>query len=430
MTTGSVNTSHYANSAQCLQPQDEQSTQITQSTNQGNNTQKGAVVCSNTIPIPDHHYSNQNALMPPGAKYQLKEYYKQTGITLPCELTRLPDGLEQSLQKIPNSAYSKIKRYLEIEKHLPLKAQCKTRFTEVANPKGLVILFHGFSAGTWQFDEWQQQYLDNGYNVLVPRLIGHGFVDANDSTADDLSHLPVADRAFAWNDFCNRIYDMAAEGGLPIHVAGISGGGTCAAYLASNHNVQSAFLMAPYFIVPRRDAKALMKAETILGYLTLLQSNRLLNRITVPLRRPPEQDQHDRVYKKITLGSEMCLRQFGSSVLRNLTNIRTPGKLVTSESDIAADQKPIERLWASFDNQVKHTRFSADLDVPHTMMNTFEYDNPEIVNQVKQEALGLAEEFNSRALPIELNRPVETEDDVVNTDNTNSLWCHCIELCV
>lgn len=342
-------------------------------------------------PMAPHHFTNKSSYLPPGIKSHFDQKYRALGITLPNELQTIPDSLADAVAKIPNTPFSMIKRYIEIEKHLPVKPHCASKLLEVPNPKGLVILFHGFSAGTWQFDEWQQQYLDKGYNVFVPRLVGHGLVQASNPANDDLSHLPVADRPYAWQRFCQTIYALAAECQLPLHVSGISGGATCAAFIADRFDINSVYLMAPYFSAPRRDAKALMKAEALLGALTLHQTNRLLNAIKVPLKRTPEQNRHDLVYKKITLGSEMCLRQFGASVLENLTRINVPGKLITSESDIAADQKPIERLWGKFSNPVSHIRFAKALEVPHTMLNTFEYDNPDVVNHVKIEALALAE---------------------------------------
>lgn len=325
-----------------------------------------------------------------------RQNYFAKGIVLPVEVKGISSEVEARIKSIPNSPVAMMKRYIEIEKSLPVKRECKSRLIEVPNAKGTVILLHGFSAGSWQYDEWQKQYAEKGYNVFIPRLVGHGLVDAY-SDEDDLTKLPKADKTHEWALFCDQVHAMAAEADLPVHVAGISGGGTCAAYLAEKHPIKTVFLMAPYFGSPKTVANAMMHLGDAAGFFTFGQSNRLLNGIPFQLTRRPEHDLHPLVYKKITLGGIKCLRQFGNSILKDAKQIPVHAKLMTSACDIGAALKPITYYFDQISGQKKHIHFTEEQKVPHTMMNRREFDNGEIVDQVKHEALDLAERFNYKS---------------------------------
>ena len=85
-----------------------------------------------------------------------------------------------------------------------------------------IILLHGLTACPYQYRELGQQLFDQGYNVFVPRLPGHGLADRTSNalgslTAEEL--LGVLDPAV----------DLAVGLGDAVTLAGLSLGGNVAA---------------------------------------------------------------------------------------------------------------------------------------------------------------------------------------------------------
>ncbi|MCU0570949.1 MAG: alpha/beta fold hydrolase [Oculatellaceae cyanobacterium Prado106] len=132
------------------------------------------------------------------------------------------------------------------EEMLPLRnAQCRSRFYFHNRPTEVVCLFfHGFTAGPYQFEPLAKACYDAGYNVLIPRLPGHG--QAGDWNWRQPPPLPtdpaVYQRAVAeWVGIAKMLGDRLVVGGL-------STGGTLAAWSALNypHLVDRALLFAPF----------------------------------------------------------------------------------------------------------------------------------------------------------------------------------------
>jgi len=102
-----------------------------------------------------------------------------------------------------------------------------------------VVLLHGFTNCPQQYSAFARAYADAGYNVVIPRLPGHGEADRlttapSDVGPDDL--VAAADEAV----------DIAAGLGRDVTVVGLSGGGTLASWLAYQRDeVTEAVIVAP-----------------------------------------------------------------------------------------------------------------------------------------------------------------------------------------
>ncbi len=105
-----------------------------------------------------------------------------------------------------------------------------------------IVLFHGLTACPFQYHELAQLYFDEGYNVYVPRLPYHGYVDRTGNHLADLT----AENLFAVMD---PALDLAAGLGDEVTMAGLSLGGNVAAAggqlradlrLAATHMVHTA----------------------------------------------------------------------------------------------------------------------------------------------------------------------------------------------
>ena len=146
---------------------------------------------------------------------------------------------------IATSAILEQVRQEELE--LPLKnSHCSSRFFFHEHPTQKVCLFfHGFTAGTYQFVPLARECFNAGYNVLVPRLPGHGH--AGQWNRHQPPPLPTDARAYhlavaEWIGIAKMLGDRVIVGGL-------STGGTLAAWAALTYPqlVDRALLFAPFF---------------------------------------------------------------------------------------------------------------------------------------------------------------------------------------
>jgi len=141
-----------------------------------------------------------------------------------------------------------IQNWLKKEQQLPLHPQMKSLF--MAHPalpiKGTIVFFHGYSAGTWQFEHWATHFFNKGYNVFVPRLSGHGFQSA--AHAETAQYLPQSQQWTVFQSFSNEILDLVKQFDAPLFLAGLSGGGAIATYSAACHSeVSKLVVFSPFF---------------------------------------------------------------------------------------------------------------------------------------------------------------------------------------
>jgi carboxylesterase len=102
-----------------------------------------------------------------------------------------------------------------------------------------IILIHGITTCPQQFEPLGRQFFERGYNVLLPRMPRHGYLDR---MTDDLKNL----RAEELRDFGDRVVDIGAGLGDRLTIVGLSAGATLAAWAAQHRSELSrAVLIAP-----------------------------------------------------------------------------------------------------------------------------------------------------------------------------------------
>lgn len=134
--------------------------------------------------------------------------------------------------------------------------------------KGVIILFHGFTACPQQYFEWGRALADKGFDVLLPLLPGHGLVPetvpnpAGGTMKRDIveflprvedtmpnPHNPASSKYAALAERMNRIAS-AANGGLRM-VGGISVGGAVATHAVNlaPKLYDKALILSPFYSV-------------------------------------------------------------------------------------------------------------------------------------------------------------------------------------
>jgi pimeloyl-ACP methyl ester carboxylesterase len=134
------------------------------------------------------------------------------------------------------------------EATMPLHPRCGsmllTHGTKVAKA---VVFFHGFTNCPAQFDELAQQLFELGYNVYVPLLPRHGEADRMTIALAGLTGEELVATA-------DNAIDLARGLGQQVMVAGLSGGGTMAAWAAQHRaDADGTIAIAPFLgphIVP------------------------------------------------------------------------------------------------------------------------------------------------------------------------------------
>ena len=121
-----------------------------------------------------------------------------------------------------------------------------------------VIFFHGYTNCPEQFRKLGQIFYELGYNVLIPRLPRHGLADRK---VENLSQLTAEEL----RDCADSSVDIACGLGHKVYVAGLSAGGTLAAWIAQNRSeVTRVVLIAPALGFTRHDGTRFQKALAVL----------------------------------------------------------------------------------------------------------------------------------------------------------------------
>lgn len=121
-----------------------------------------------------------------------------------------------------------------------VKPECTTRLYGEPEPnKAMVVLLHGLTNCPQQFDALGRDLSNAGYSVFIPLLPDHGLVEEEDA----LETL-TTDELIVFADTIAAMADVLSD---RVIVAGLSGGGTIAAYLAQRSTqVDRVVMIAPF----------------------------------------------------------------------------------------------------------------------------------------------------------------------------------------
>lgn len=149
------------------------------------------------------------------------------------------------------------------------------RFAPQGEPKGVVVIFHGFSACPDQFDLIGPRVAADGFEVLVPLLPGHGRVlppkPTSQKLVDDVSTLPTRRDWQRYRDFAEDWADVLTEARGSRVLVGYSLGGALAmqAVAARSNSMDRALVIAPFLSISNTFARMILgMAEGVDALLT------------------------------------------------------------------------------------------------------------------------------------------------------------------
>lgn len=247
------------------------------------------------------------------------------------------------------------------EAALPLaNGECRSRVWLQDRPTGRVALFfHGFTAGPYQFVPLAEQLHRAGYTVLVPLMVGHGRLGP--WGPERMPPLPTDPAAY--QRFGLEWLAIARSLGSRIFVGGLSGGGTLAAWLATERSreIERVILFAPYLSSSSKVVDIMVRK--LGGYFAWGPP-------------PPGRRSLPYGYPGFGVPALATLLRLGDEVLRRAARQPVaPLFVISSESDravgnfdhVALFERALRRQPLCW-----YLRFSRVLDIPHTMMTRAE----------------------------------------------------------
>ena len=161
---------------------------------------------------------------------------------------------------------------------------CHTRvYTHGERVKRSLVLLHGFTNCSQQFDALGRQFFDRGWNVVIPRYPRHGYTDRLNTSIAEL-------RADHLTAVANRAAEVGAGLGERLTVAGLSLGAILSGLLAhSRGDIQRAVLIAPMLglkPLPGPALTALSAAAKALPNFYMWWSNELKDSLGPPYGYP------------------------------------------------------------------------------------------------------------------------------------------------
>jgi pimeloyl-ACP methyl ester carboxylesterase len=225
---------------------------------------------------------------------------------------------------------------------LPLQEGTRTRLMLQPRPtgKGVVVLLHGWSAGTYQYDELAPLVFAQGKHVYIPRLEGHGYRTVDG--VPDSSHMVGPRERTRYHAFAEQVFhDVSGLG--PIQLVGLSGGAAVALDIAAHHpEVQRVVAMSPYLGTQDARADGIFRAFEGLDFFSFGQASRVLEAIPHDWGEgPPDGPGH----WKHTLGGIYALSCYGHAVTEALRGTAVSVQWITSRGDRAASRRQFFRAY-------------------------------------------------------------------------------------
>ena len=219
------------------------------------------------------------------------------------------------------------------------------------------VLVHGTTNSPEQWQELGDTLYNQGHNVVILRMPYHGLESHRVSELGQLS--PQDLRAYA-----DQAVDIAAGLGDEIVVAGISGGGAVASWMAQNRpEVDRALLLAPFFGV-----------HGVPDFANTLLMNAFSRLPNIVLDDPLE-PRRDWVYRGEATRGVAAFLALGHNVMQGASKGTTPqGQVivVTTAKDNTANNGSTAKLvdlWQGAGSEVVTFEFEPSLDIPHNSVD-------------------------------------------------------------
>lgn len=277
---------------------------------------------------------------------------------------------------VPTGAVVSIEETIAAEQALSLQAGSESRLyrTEVSPPKGTIVMYHGMTAGTWQYELLAERLQKAGYHCYVPRMPGHGLKDA--AGKPDASQLPLTSEYRRYMTYGEETYQQARALAAPVHVMGLSVGGNVALYVAEKHpEVKSVVAFAPF--LRAKTGGGVFDSAYFLDGALFGAGGGALDRLNHGWGAECEADEaagKRAGHCNFKLGNINSAMRLGGEVIGLAPQLKSPTQFFVTAVDDAADEAAIKQVYEASGGGAKHGwyYYPEAEGIPHPMLHPSE----------------------------------------------------------
>lgn len=292
------------------------------------------------------------------------------------------DTVQASASLQRSKAVAKLRNWMATEAAMPIQDGSRSRLLlhKQATGKGTVMLVHGFTSGTYQYDQLAPKLHKLGFDVFVPRLPGHGFKNA--AGIADPSRLPRAGESLRYKDYADEMMALIDGLGGPVRVAGLSGGGNVALDIRNRHNVAGVVAMSPFLAAADGRARAAHRVFATLDSVTFGQASKLLDLLKRSWGKQPGSANPGHWHH--TFGNVYSVSREGERVASKIKPSGAPIQFITTASDRAVSNDAIKRAYqrAGGPRTNGWYQFPLKEGVPHPMLSPLTNPKQESIEQI------------------------------------------------
>ncbi len=289
---------------------------------------------------------------------------------------------EQAVEKIQDQVLDEVRWQSEARADgVKLRPNAQSLFLprEQSEAKGTVLLFHGFTAAPWQYEEMASQLHDEGFHVLAKRMPGHGLAEADGKPSH--KDIPKTTQGKVWDQFIDQTFADASALGAPVYAVGLSGGGNVALRMAQRNEEVTGVVAAAPFLGGDGLTGVLMPVLNIVDMVTFGMFGRLLDRL--PRKERPQVEDDPTPRTQGTWGQALAMYRVGAQV----KGIEQPLQVISTEKDLLSGKKSIDKFMNRSSDESGQANgwyhFPAEEKVQHAMLSPKENPNLESVEIVQ-----------------------------------------------
>lgn len=275
-----------------------------------------------------------------------------------------------------DAALTRLNAIVDAEKAMRLQPGAQSRVYVQSGPaKGTLVMYHGFSAGTWQFEILARRAYAAGYNVYIPRLPGHGLQAA--AGGEDSSQLLTGRTWREYETFADSTFQDVQGLGAPVIAVGLSVGGAVALSAAQQHPEIARVAVCAPFLDAAGPTKVALRVGGALSAISLGLAGKVFGLFPVKWSRDIREKTASGErpgHTTFNPSSIYAVTLFGRDIVENAAELKAPVQFITTAGDPAASESTIRQLYDRAGGAARHGwyQYPKAEKVPHAMIHPFE----------------------------------------------------------